>query len=330
MAGVGLVPAPAAGTQEYFLRSNGWADGDSNNYFLASDGQWRKGDSEHLFLRGDGSWANMQLGFTLENLALNDLVKFGKFFGVDIVWRIAAKNHQGMPENSVTLVSDKIVCLKCVDAKEPNNFYGSRNKYGNNDYTVSNIRQWLNSSASAGNWYSAQHSFDEPPSSSNVWNGYNPYQDKAGFLNEFTSQEIAAILSATRVIGGKEGNGTSCVDKVWLPTSNEYGAETISNNGTQFPIFSDDNSRIAYPTSQAVSDSTYKSSQVSPDKTLTYWTATSDSVYHYQMHSIYTTGGITGGSALTGHLGIRPALNLSAKVFISPEKDSSGCYTVIL
>lgn len=63
--------------------------------------------------------------------------------------------------------------------------------YGNNRYSVSNIDQWLNSAAAS--WYSAQHSADAPPTSGNVWNGYNPYDTEAGFLANFEADFRNAI-----------------------------------------------------------------------------------------------------------------------------------------
>jgi hypothetical protein len=71
------------------------------------------------------------------------------------------------------LIAEKIITLKCFDAKEASNPNSNRANYGNNRYSQSNIDQWLNSAAGAGAWYSARHSYDAPPNNANVWSNYN-------------------------------------------------------------------------------------------------------------------------------------------------------------
>lgn len=107
---------------------------------------------------------------------------------------MADKNHAGYPSNSVTLVTNQIIKMLCFDATEPSNGNSDRRGYGNNRYIYSNLRQWLNSPAAAGQWYTAQHSADQTPDSSHVWSGYNAYSGLAGFLNAFTANERAALL----------------------------------------------------------------------------------------------------------------------------------------
>ena len=103
---------------------------------------------------------------------------------------MADKNHAGYPSNSVTLVTNQIIKMLCFDATEPSNGNSDRRGYGNNRYIYSNLRQWLNSPAAAGQWYTAQHSADQTPDSSHVWNGVNPYSGLAGFLNAFTAGRL--------------------------------------------------------------------------------------------------------------------------------------------
>ena len=133
----------------------------------------------------------------LSNLANKSKVKFGSLYGSPIVWIVADKNHAGYPSNSVTLVTNQIIKMLCFDATEPSNGNSDRRGYGNNRYIYSNLRQWLNSPAAAGQWYTAQHSADQTPDSSHVWNGVNPYSGLAGFLNAFTANERAALLNTT-------------------------------------------------------------------------------------------------------------------------------------
>ena len=98
---------------------------------------------------------------------------YRSFLGDYVVFKMADKNHSGYPSGAITLITDKIIALLCSDAKEPSNSNSDRRSYGNNRHIHSNILQWLNSNAAAGQWYSAKHAQDAPPSSANVWDNVN-------------------------------------------------------------------------------------------------------------------------------------------------------------
>ena len=83
-----------------------------------------------------------------------------KYYGVPVGFQIADKNHAGYPANSTTLAAEKILCLKPFDAMESGG-NSNRQSYGNNRYSLANLRQWLNKSGT--NWYQAQHSYDRAP-----------------------------------------------------------------------------------------------------------------------------------------------------------------------
>lgn len=58
----GLVPAPKAGEEDYFLCEDGsWRDPKLNpkKRFLCADGRWRKLDRYLYFLKGNGNWENL-------------------------------------------------------------------------------------------------------------------------------------------------------------------------------------------------------------------------------------------------------------------------------
>lgn len=66
-----------------------------------------------------------------------------KYYGVPIGWVIGDKNHSGYPSNSTTLVAESIIKICCFDATESGG-NSDRQNYGNNRYSLANIRQWLN------------------------------------------------------------------------------------------------------------------------------------------------------------------------------------------
>ena len=152
----------------------------------------------------------------LSTLAVGALVKdTGTLYnGKPIIWKIADRNHASYPANSVTLITERIISLKCFDAIESGNSDSNRRSYGNNRWIYSNIRRWLNSQAAAGKWYAAQHSADAPPSNANVWSNYNEYDGEAGFLAGFSANFLAALLNTTHTVGkaSVDGGGTeTCV-----------------------------------------------------------------------------------------------------------------------
>ena len=64
----------------------------------------------------------------LSSLAVGTLVKdTGTLYnGKPIVWKIADKGHAGYPANSVTLITERIISLKCFDAIESGNSDSNR------------------------------------------------------------------------------------------------------------------------------------------------------------------------------------------------------------
>lgn len=190
---------------------------------------------------------------SLNALAVGALVKdTGTLYnGKPIIWKIADKGHTGYPSGAVTLITERIISLKCFDAIESGNSDGNRRSYGNNRWTLSNVRQWLNSQAAAGKWYSAQHGADAPPTNANVWSNYNEYDAEAGFLAGFSANFIAALLTTTHTVGKAtvDGGGTeSCADKIFLATCTEVGLSGDVTAGSKLALFSNDSSRLAYCT----------------------------------------------------------------------------------
>lgn len=193
-------------------------------------------------------------------------------FGSKIVFKIADKNHSGYPSNSVTLITEKIIQLMCFDAKEASNSNSDRKQYGNNRYQYSNILQWLNSNAAAGAWYSAKHSADAPPTNANVWNNYNEYDAWAGFLAMLDPKFVAELLTTTQTVARNTvtdgGSYETVMSKMFLPSTTEVGLTNENNiaEGTLLALFSNDASRVAYPTAQCVSNSEYTNSNFSTSR----------------------------------------------------------------
>lgn len=283
------------------------------------------------FLKG----AKQQMSQSISALPVKAKVKDTSttYYGVPIIWEIGDKNHAGYPANSVTLVAANILKLACFDAKESGNSDNNRRNYGNNRYSLSNLRQWLNKAGSP--WYQAQHGADAAPTNANVWSNYNEYDDEAGFLTGFSAQMLAAILNTTLTVAkaSVDGGGSETVtDRVFLLSKAEVGlgAENGVSEGSTLAMFSDNASRQCRPTAQAVSNSEYKTSSLSASQPWWYWLRSPSASGSYNVRVVYSDGALFNGiGAYYGNGGVRPALNLSSSILVSDSPDSDGAYTIV-
>lgn len=257
------------------------------------------------------------------------------YYGKPIVWKIADKNHVGYPSGSVTLITEKIITLKCFDAMESGNSDGNRRSYGNNRYSLSNIDKWLNSDAAAGRWWAATHSADAAPTNANVWSNYNEYDAQAGFLNGFSANMKAALLNTTITVAKNtvtDGGGSETITrKLFLASTTEVGLanENSVAEGSKLAIFSDNNSRLAYPTAEAVSNSEYKTSGLAVGSPWWWYLRTPYASDSYSVRYVYTDGTLSDANAFGGGEGVRPLCNLKSEILVSDNTDSDGAYTII-
>ncbi|WP_308618790.1 M64 family metallopeptidase [uncultured Eubacterium sp.] len=130
------------------------------------------------------------------NIKIGDYVQMGKYNGSSILWRCVSIDADGP-----LMLADKIVDTLAYDAKTNDNSNSKshsrsykRDSYGSNYWKDSNMRSWLNSTATAGkvDWLCGN-----PPKDGYV-SGTGAYNNKAGFLNEFSKAEIAAMKTVTQ------------------------------------------------------------------------------------------------------------------------------------
>ncbi|MDR2513736.1 MAG: DUF6273 domain-containing protein [Christensenellaceae bacterium] len=259
---------------------------------------------------------------------------FQSRFGSKIVFKVADKNHTGYPSGAVTLITDKIIQLMCSDAIEASNSDSNRKQYGNNRHIHSNILQWLNSNAAAGAWYSAKHSADAPPTNANVYQNYNEYDQWAGFLAMLPAQFVDALMTTTlsvvkaTVDGGSYETFTA---KMFLPSTTEVGLanENSIAEGVKLALFSDDASRLAYPTSECVSNSEYTNASLNTTAAWYWWLRTPNVSNSCNVRSVITSGALINYSAYYGVRGVRPLCNLSSEILVSDSVNSDGNYEII-
>lgn len=273
---------------------------------------------------------------TLGSLSIGAKIKVPHSVIGDIIFLKCDQNHEGYPENSTTLITDELILLRAFDAKEPNNTDSNRREYGNNRYSVSNIDHWLNSTASAGQWYSPQHSTDQSPNSTDVVSK-NPYDTDAGFLNGFDAKFISAIQDTTIKVARNtktDGGGyDTLVRKVFLPSKVELfnQAENSIMEGSLLQYFQANTKaiRVAKISTYAAEDNNNKgSSSVTAGSNHYYWMRTPVSSTSYNVRCVDPEGGLGGSTAYGGVGGVRPLCNLNSETPVSDQPDSDGTYQI--
>ena len=170
-----------------------------------------------------------------------------------IVFEVVGVNHHTTTEHpkTITLMTKFLIRKAAFDAAEQSNSNSDRKSYGNNRWSVSNIRQWLNSSGAAGSWFTAQHDYDAPPTSANVSDAAGAYADAPGFLAGFSADILQHFTDITNITalhkvdnGGSSGGSEETVDKVFLPSNTEMGLGNNSEGSHLSIRYPDANSRI--------------------------------------------------------------------------------------
>lgn len=263
----------------------------------------------------------------LSSLPIGTPIKFGKHVvnteaAQPIVWVVADKNRSGYPSDSVTLLAQKVIDLRAYDASEGTTYV---EQAGSNNYVLSNLHQWLNSSAGAGEWYTASHSKDAPPTAENISDD-TAYHHRAGFLYNFLPSEISAMLSTTVTLLDRTSTVTT---KVFLPSRNEVGLTTVGiNDGSAAFPYIVSNGAISRATAQ-VATNTLSSFNPGTTGTVNYWLR---STLSGEIRGLVASNGgtIQYYDCSQGHIGVRPIVNLSGSLEVSTVTDSDGCYTLSL
>jgi hypothetical protein len=147
---------------------------------------------------------------------------------------VGVNHHKDINDESkptITLMTKYVIRNAAFDAEELNNPESTRVSYGNNRWSVSNIRQWLNSEGAANEWFTPQHEFDEVSTD---------YADDQGFLAGFSDeikQHFATVRNKTilcdydKTLLSKDFEETE--DKAFLLSYTEIGFGNIDDNNPE-------------------------------------------------------------------------------------------------
>lgn len=237
----------------------------------------------------------------------------------DIPHIVIGKDMDGT--GTVTLLAKEAVCQKCFDAKEATNADSNRKNYGNNKWSVSNLMQYLNSGNTSGHWYTAKHDADAAPDTANIWAGCDThYTDEPGYLDGFDIDFLYMLKSVTKRTALNtvtDGGGYEDVEsKVFLLSETEVGLGNENNvaEGKQYPYFTNNASRIAYPSDYLKAKANaigYTTDHIKNNNGWNgwwWWLRTPDSANSYYVRIVLTNGTLDDASAYYGHFGVRPAI----------------------
>lgn len=167
--------------------------------------------------------------------------------------------------------------------------HGSVSQYGYNRWSQSAIRQWLNSSAAAGEWWNPQNVFDRPPT----------YASRAGFLAGFDAAFVASLgeITHSTALNAVTDGGTAetVTDKVFLLSRAEVGLgveRAGQDDGSVYEYWdgATDTDRIKLRGSSAAG----------------WWLRTPYSGYAYHVRNVTSGGSLHNGSAANAY-GVAPA-----------------------
>jgi hypothetical protein len=146
---------------------------------------------------------------------------------------------------------------------------------------------------------------------------------------------VAELLDTTQTVvkntvtdGGSYETVTS---KMFFASTTEVGLanENSIAEGTLLALFSNDASRVAYPSAECVSNSSYTNSSFATSKGWYWWLRTPGSSGAVDVRGVGSGGALYYGSAYVGFYGVRPLCNLKSSILVSDTTNSDGNYEII-
>lgn len=248
-------------------------------------------------------------------------------YSCSIHFLVAAHDHPGY--SGTTLVTDGIIGQGCFDAMEPASPHRPHRDWGNNDYRLSTLRQWLNAEDQI--WFSPSHVADAPPVPEHCWDGDSPYAGRAGFLYPFSPTFRQAIQTVSVKTACRKGRLETDSARVFLLSRTEVGLgdESGCAEGRPLPLFSDFRFRLAAPAPEAFAAATYTPFAFASGRPWCWWLRTPYVTRMCRARLVYSDGMLTSNYTACGAVGIRPALVLRGELKVSALPGLPRYYSII-
>ena len=261
------------------------------------------------------------------DIKVGDYVKMGTYNNASILWRCVS-----IDDNGPLMLADRIIDTLAYDAKTNDNSTSKshsrsykRDDYGSNYWKDSNMRSWLNSTASAGNvdWLCGN-----PPKDGYV-SGAGAYNEKAGFLNAFSKSEIAAMKTVTQrsLVSHPEYNkgivnGDANSDLLYY-TDISYAA--INYDSAYFETTTEKVFLLNVKQANAVWKNLngYYVAYNNDGMAWPYWLRTPVTDCNHDMRYISSSGQVGRYAPWYSDLGVRPAFYLDSEYFVATSGSGS-------
>lgn len=173
-----------------------------------------------------------------------------------------------------------------------------KQRYGSNNYMLSAVRQWINSSAAAGAWWTSKHIFDRPNSS----------KASAGFLYGLDPAFLSVLglsdkdFKTETVWDGVDGSSVTHTfsDLFFLLSNKEVMIDAIKDEGVVYPYWNE-----AIPTASNVANN-FRIKYAPDGAANNWWMRTAYRGYGNYVYIVTTTGANRNDIA-NYSLGVAPA-----------------------
>ena len=264
---------------------------------------------------------------TTTQVELGQYISLGRYNGKDIVWRCVSVDDKGS-----LMLADKVIDSLPYDAMTNDNSRSKshsrnykRDKYGSNYWKDSNMRSWLNSTAEAGGvkWLCGN-----PPKTDYV--DGNAYDQKAGFLNDFTKAEIAAMKNVTQRSlvshpeykhGFYDGDGRSDLELNYDIENVDSNFDSAYGENSTEKVFLIDVRQV-----KAVwkNFGNYYIGKNEQGAAWPYWLRTPVSDCNHDMRYVHNNGSVGRESPQRSYIGVRPAFYLDSDYYVATLGNGSA------
>ena len=254
-------------------------------------------------------------------------INLGKYNGKNIVWRCVDVDEKGC-----LMLADYIIDTFPYDAMTNDNSRSKshsrnykRDTYGSNYWKDSNMRSWLNSAADAGEvkWLCGN-----PPRAGYV--DGNAYDEKAGFLNDFTKAEIAAMKTVTQRSlvshpeykqGIYDGDGRSDLEL-------NYDIQNVADNFES--AYGENSTEKVFLLDVKQVNAVWKNlgdyyiGSNEQGMSWPYWLRTPVSDCNHDMRYVHNNGTIGRESPQRSYIGVRPAFYLDTDYYVATSGNGTS------
>lgn len=180
-------------------------------------------------------------------------------------------------------------------------------RFGSNRWKESCLRQWLNSAAAAGAWWTPQHAYDRPYSAD--------LTGKAGFLYGMDADFLAVVGTVTKrtILNNKIGGGyDELTERFFLPSRSELYGLNQSNpiEGEAYAYYGVGYSSLSVPGTGADSNRIRYKTESEGGTASGYWLRSCSAWDETASNSLQANGSIATGVFAYGNSSVAPICNI--------------------